>query len=204
MGLYHSYTLLSPFYDWVVAESTKEYRRTSLDSITINNHETVLISGIGSGLDIPLLRTGPNYYGMDLTPSMLRHAQRRALHSKNAHALDIRFQQGNVMQLPYQDNCFDVIIMHLILAVAPDPVKTLQEAQRTLKPGGTILILDKFLKPGQSAPIRKFLNPIISRIATRLDVVFEDVLSHCKKLLLIKNIAANKSGWFRHIILKKE
>jgi ubiquinone/menaquinone biosynthesis C-methylase UbiE len=199
MGLHHSYTLLSPFYDPLVAKATQKFRKTSLNKVTLQTSDTILISGIGSGLDIPLLHAGPNYYGIDLTPSMLRRAQ----HRKQSHKLNIRLQQGDVMQLPYQDNSFDLIIMHLILAVAPDPIKTLQEAQRTLKPGGTILILDKFLKPGQLAPIRRLLNLVIKRIATRLDVIFEDVLSQCTQLQLIENSAADKSGWFRHIMLKK-
>lgn len=199
MGLHHSYTLLSPFYDPLVEKATRKFRKTSLNKITLQTSDAILISGIGSGLDIPLLHTGPNYYGIDLTPSMLRRAQ----HRKQSHKLNIHLQQGDVMQLPYQDNCFDLIIMHLILAVAPDPIKTLQEAQRTLKPGGTILILDKFLKPGQLAPIRRLLNLVIKKVATQLDVVFEDVLSQCTQLQLIENSAADKSGWFRHIMLKK-
>lgn len=199
MGLHHSYTLLSPIYDLAVAKATRNYRKTSLEKISLKNTESVLISGIGSGLDIPLLQAGPDYYGIDITPSMLRHA----LHKKQSQNLNIHLQQGNVMQLPYQDNCFNVIIMHLILAVAPDPIKTLQEAQRTLKPGGTILILDKFLQPGQLAPIRKLLNPIVKRLATRLDVVFEEVISKCSHLKLIENIPADGTGWFRHIILQK-
>lgn len=199
MGLHHSYTLLSPIYDLVVAGATHKLRKTSLEKISLHNSESVLISGIGSGLDIPLLKIGPDYYGIDLTSAMLR----RAIHKKRSQNLCIHIQQGNVMQLPYRDNCFNVIIMHLILAVAPDPVMTLQEAQRTLKPGGTILILDKFLQPGQPAPIRKFLNPIVKRFATGLDIVFEDIISKCSQLQLIENSAADSTGWFRHIVLHK-
>ena len=199
MGLPHSYNLLSPIYDLAVAKGTHKHRKKSLEKTSLNDEDTVLISGIGSGLDIPLLKTGADYYGIDLTPSMLR----RALHKKQSQNLNIHLQQGNVMCLPYQDNCFNVIIMHLILAVVPDPARTLQEAQRTLKPGGKIIILDKFLQPGQLAPIRKLLNPIISRLATRLDVVFEEVLSQCNQLQLIENTPADRTGWFRHIILQK-
>ena len=45
-----------------------------------------------------------------------------------------------------------------------------------LKPGGTIIVFDKFLRPHQTAFLRRALNPLSRRIATRMDVVFEEVL----------------------------
>jgi ubiquinone/menaquinone biosynthesis C-methylase UbiE len=94
--------------------------------------------------------------------------------------------------------------MHLILAVVPDPVAALQEAQRVLKPHGKILILDKFLHPNKRAPLRRLLNPMISRIATRTDVVFEEILRECKELEVLENTPSMLGGWFRHITLQKK
>lgn len=199
MGLHHSYTLLAPLYDLLVDAPTRALRRQSLAKIHLAAEQKVLLCGIGSGLDIPLLPYGPAYTGIDLTPAMLRHAERRLRSIPH----NITLQQGDVMQLPYEGESYDTIIMHLILAVVPEPLQALQEAQRVVKPGGQILILDKFLRPGQRAPLRRLINPVLRRIATRTDVIFEPLLTECTDLNLVENSAASMSGWFRHIVLQK-
>ena len=196
MSLKFSYTLLAPIYDFFVAGASRQPRCRSLERLSSREGDQVLISGIGSGLDIPHLAIGPNYYGIDLTHAMLRQA-------KQQQARQLQLYQGDVMALPFASQYFDSIIMHLILAVVPDPLRALQEAERVLKPGGEILILDKFLNRGKSAPLRRLLSPISGRIATRLDVVFEELLEQCPSLQLKQDQPALLNGWFRMITLQK-
>ncbi|HET9700162.1 MAG TPA: hypothetical protein VFP70_04495, partial [Burkholderiales bacterium] len=75
---------------------------------------------------------------------------------------------------------------------------------RVLKPGGSVLILDKFLRPGQRAPLRRALNLISRHIATRLDVVFEEVLARVPDLRVHSDQPAFAGGWFRSIRLVKQ
>jgi phosphatidylethanolamine/phosphatidyl-N-methylethanolamine N-methyltransferase len=72
-----------------------------------------------------------------------------------------------------------------------------------LKPGGTIIILDKFLRPYQTALLRRALNPLSRRIATRMDVVFEDVLKQVPQLQVVSDVPLLAGGWFRGIVLRK-
>ncbi len=199
MSLRHSYTLFAPVYDLMVARATEPMRRESLARLEGDAGEQVLIAGIGSGLDIPLLPEGPCYVGIDLTPAMLLKARNRA-----AGRADIELREGDVMELPFAEGSFDTVIMHLILAVVPNPERALREAERVLKPGGRILLLDKFLRPGQHAPLRRMLNVVTRHLATRTDVVFEDVLKCCSTLTVTSDIPLLASGWFRRIELEKK
>ena len=117
--------------------------------------------------------------------------------------LDFCCVQGDAQRLPFADGSFDHAVLHLILAVVPDPAACLAETARVLKPGGSVLIFDKFLRPQQHAPLRRLINPLLRRIATRLDVVFEEVLEKTPELALESDQPALASGWFRLIRLKR-
>jgi ubiquinone/menaquinone biosynthesis C-methylase UbiE len=202
IALRRAYTVWAPIYDvFLSSERIRNARQRSLNLLDDWTNKQVLISGVGSGLDLPFLQCTAAYTGIDITPAMLERARRGA--SKIAE-LNIQLLPGNAMQLAFDDAEFDRIIMHLILAVVPEPALALREAARVLKPGGEILILDKFLHPGQNAPLRRVLNLITRNIATRTDVVFEDILVQSAGLTLIHDEPALFNGWFRHIILRKE
>ena len=203
MALKHSYTLLAPFYDAMVSGPLDFYREKSLARLDDTENKKILINGIGSGLDIPHLPTDASYVGTDITPAMLRRAEQRAENHISQPSLDLSFQVADSQALPFQDDSFDIIIMHLILAVVPHPELALQEASRVLKPGGKIYLFDKFLRPGQLAIARRILSFFIRHIATRTDVVFEDVLKTCPQLQIISDEPALAKGWFRLIELRK-
>lgn len=190
-----SYTIFSPIYDFVVDWPTRVPRQQNLTHLPQTTEQTVLLCGIGSGLDIPYLPVGPHYIGIDFTWAMLKRAKKRVKNQK------LSLHQGNVMQLPYADNSFDQVIMHLILAVVSDPQLALAEATRVLKPQGQLLIFDKFLKAQQFAPVRRWLSPLIANFATRTDVVFEQLQN--TQLTLVSDEPALANGWFRLIRLNK-
>jgi ubiquinone/menaquinone biosynthesis C-methylase UbiE len=174
-------------------------RRTSLASLETEPDSPVLLVGIGSGLDIPLLTPGPHYLGLDLTPAMLRRARQRARNS----TARVDLVQGDAGRLPFTDDTFAAVILHLILAVAPHPERTLAEASRVLRPGSRLLILDKFLRPGQRAPLRRLVSPLLGRVATRTDVVLEPLLAKHPELQVISDEPALAGGWFRRVVLEK-
>lgn len=199
MGLKHSYTLLAPLYDAVVQSATASMRKSSLQRLQMSDSQQVLINGIGTGLDLPYLPQHHQYTATDLTPAMLKYCQRRL----TDYDLQMQLHTADVMQLPFADNHFDIVQMNLILAVVPQPLLALQEAIRVVKPGGKIFIMDKFLKPGESAPLRRAVNLLMRHIATRTDVVFEELLAECPQVVLIKDEPALMNGWFRLIDLEK-
>jgi len=197
LSLRRSYTLIAPFYDVFLAAATRAPRQRSLGHLAAAPRLDVLVGGVGTGLDLPHLPPQHRYVGIDLTPAMLR----RALWRRGGLAFD--GVQGDVQALPFADAAFDAAVLHLILAVVPDPRRCLAEAARVVKPGGTILVFDKFLRPGESAAWKRLLNPLSRRIATRLDVVFEELLAATPQLACRHDEPSLAAGWFRLIRLEK-
>lgn len=196
MDLRHSYRLIAPIYDPVLASATRAARGRSLGHLPAEPAR-VLLAGVGTGLDLPLLPQQHAYTGLDLSAAMLR----RTAHKEGR--LDFTGVLGDAQRLPFADACFDQVILHLILAVVPDSQACLRETARVLTSGGQVLIFDKFLQPGQRAPLRRLLNPLVRRVATRLDVVFEDLLRQTPSLVLESDQPALAGGWFRLIRLRR-
>jgi ubiquinone/menaquinone biosynthesis C-methylase UbiE len=198
LSLKRSYTLLAPFYDLVVSARAFEHaRRKSLVPLNASGASDVLLSGVGTGLDLPHLPLTHRYVALDLTRAMVMRALRRA------SGLNITWVQGDSEALPFADNDFDDVVLHLIVAVVSHPQRALAEAARVTKTGGTLLVFDKFLPRGSRAAFRRILNPLASRIATRTDVVFEDVLDAVPRLRVLSDEPAFARGWFRLIRLQK-
>ena len=77
----------------------------------------MLIVGAGTGLDLDFLPSNVHVTAIDVTPAMLKHLERRAAgtgRSVTARIMDAR-------QLAFPDSSFDAVVMHLILAVMPEP-----------------------------------------------------------------------------------
>jgi len=143
MGLKQSYTVLAPVYDAIVSNATAPMRRDSLRTLTPADDDRILLAGFGTGLDIPYLPVNADYFAMDLTAAMLARARHRLGPEQR-----VFLHRANVMHMPYADASFDSVVLHLILAVVSEPHQVLAEAARVVKPGGRVLVLDKFIRPG--------------------------------------------------------
>jgi ubiquinone/menaquinone biosynthesis C-methylase UbiE len=192
-----SYSIIAPIYDLVIERPMRAARRQSLAALPADMPGRVLVSGAGTGLDLPLLPKLHRYIVLDFNAAMLAHAKPRTA------GLDVELVLGDSMSLPFADASFDHVVLHLIVAVVPEPQRCLAEAARVLKPGGTVILFDKFLHPHQHAWLRRALNPLTRRLATRMDVVFEEVLRATPELEVISDVPALASGWFRRILLRK-
>jgi phosphatidylethanolamine/phosphatidyl-N-methylethanolamine N-methyltransferase len=197
MSLRTSYTLIAPFYDWLIGPALGRVRAKSLARLPGAGGAHILLNGIGTGLDLPLLPAVHRYTALDLTRAMLQKALPRGSH------LDLQWAQGDSQRLPFRSGAFDHVLLHLILAIVPDTRAALREAARVVKVGGRLFILDKFLRQGESAWLRRMINPLARRIATRTNVVFEDALAGIHGLRVIDDQPALAGGWFRMITLEK-
>ena len=79
-------------------------------------------------------RRGAVVTGQDLAPGLIQTARRLAA----AEHLDIRFEVGDVEELPYADASFDVVSSAQGAVFAPDHRAVARELARVLRPGGRL------------------------------------------------------------------
>ncbi|MGC8759771.1 MAG: class I SAM-dependent methyltransferase [Bryobacteraceae bacterium] len=155
--------LYAPHYDRLI--SFEPQRRRSLELAALRPGERVLICGCGTGLDLPLLPAGLQVFAVDASRGMLSRALARGC------ASPVSFARMDAQQLAFPDSCFDCVLLHLIVAIVPDPLACLREAARVLRPSGRIALFDKY-HDGRGRPrlIRRTLNPLMRLLATDLNV----------------------------------
>lgn len=97
---------------------------------------TVLDAGTGTGnAALAAARVGAEVAAFDLTPALLAHAARRARELK----VTIEFRQGDLLDIPWPDDSFDVVLSMFAAFLADDPGRCLAELVRVCRPGGRIV-----------------------------------------------------------------
>lgn len=191
------YTLWAPFYD-AVARFGRQ-RRRSIALLDLQPGERVLLVGAGTGADLPFLPADVHTLATDLTPAMLERARPRA-----GAGVELRVMDGQALDLP--DSGFDAVILHLIVAVIPDPAACLREAARVLRPGGRIAVFDKFL-PDRARPglPRRAANVVIGALFTDINRRLGDILRDSGAPLRVeRDEPALLGGTFRILLLRKD
>jgi phosphatidylethanolamine/phosphatidyl-N-methylethanolamine N-methyltransferase len=190
------YTLWAPVYD-IVGRRFDGRRRESLRLLDPRPGERVLIVGAGTGADLPYLAQGCIVVATDLTPAMLARA--RAHVREGIHLALMDGQSLGVRSV----SC-DAVVLHLILAVIPDPARCLQEAARVLRPGGRLVVFDKFIQARRPPVGLRLLNVVTRTLFTDVTRRFQDILERSGAPLLIeRDSPALFGGLFRHLLLRK-
>ena len=192
------YTIYSPFYDILVGHF-ENTRKKSIQSLEIKPGDEVLLLGAGTGLDLNMLLKRCNITAIDITPAMIEKVEKR--NQKLNHNLKAIVMDGQKLEFP--DNSFDKIILHFVLAVIPNPISCIKEAERVLKNGGSITILDKFLPYNRKISfLRKIVNPVANLFFTDINRSFESIISSTN-LKVVSDIGVHFKGKFRLIKLSK-
>ena len=192
------YGLYAPFYD-VVARHLDRGRRRSIDLLDLRPGERVLVPGCGTGLDFDYLPPGLHVTAGDLAPAMVRKAEARA----DALGLDADVHVMDAHALALPDGHFDAVLLHLILAVVPDPEAAIREVNRVLRPGGRVGVFDKFLADSaEPSLVRRIASAVTNVVATDLNRRLGPLLD-TSGLELVREEPLFFGGLFRVAVLRK-
>lgn len=188
--------LYAPYYDRFI--SFEALRKRSLELARLAVGERVLMCGCGTGLDLPLLPPGLEVFAFDASRGMLELALRQKCASR------VHFLRMDAQQLAFPDASFDCVVLHLIVAIVPDPLACLREAARVLRPHGRIVLFDKYHEGlGKPRFIRRALNPLMRLLATDLNVPLPRLVREAG-LRIVREEPAMLRGLFRVARLEPE
>lgn len=165
------YTFWAPVYDRLAgAVGFDGMRRQSVARLELRAGERVLLVGAGTGLDLAHVPPAARVTAIDITPAMLHRLERRAAHL--GLAVDARVMDARALR--FDDASFDAAVLHLVLAVMPEPEVGLKDVARVLRPGGRAAVFDKFLGEHEQASVRRrllnaFARPLFSDMNRRLE-----------------------------------
>jgi ubiquinone/menaquinone biosynthesis C-methylase UbiE len=194
-----TYRLWAPVYDISVDRFFAPGRRRAMQLLDPKRGERVLIPGVGTGADLPLLPPGVEVTGIDLSPEMLAKARLKL----DRCPASVKLVEGDAQALLVEPDSYDAAILNLILSVIPDGNACLRSTLRALKPNGHVVIFDKFLPYEASASIgRRFMNIFSTLFGTDINRHMSDLLKDCP-CVVMHDEPSIAGGMYRVILLKK-
>jgi phosphatidylethanolamine/phosphatidyl-N-methylethanolamine N-methyltransferase len=190
------YTLWAPAYDLAVRRLERG-RRESLRLLAPQPGERILLVGAGTGRDLPHLPTGCTVLATDLTAAMIERARVRAREGQHLAVMD-----GHELALAAAT--VDAVVLNLVLAVIPDPVRCLQEAARVLRPRGRVVVFDKFVRGPRAPLLLRVANVVVGTLFTDITRNFEEILGRSgAPLQVVCDEPALLGGLYRTVVLRR-
>ncbi len=174
------------FYDQIADVHNLSFKvngyRQSLEKYLVNKnlalpeHFRALDAGCGTGMmTSALYRSGlrpQQTIALDLSGKSLEIARKEFIDDKKVVHNSVRYVQGNILSLPFEDNSFDLILTCGVLEYVPlDAGFT--EIQRVLKPAGYVVFV-----PIRPSLMGKVLERMYSFKTPKTKQVLRTVHSH--------------------------
>jgi ubiquinone/menaquinone biosynthesis C-methylase UbiE len=127
--------------DWIrklkqQAEDSMEYRHALYDKVDLKNKKNILDVGCGTGavtLDIAQSTNG-QVTGIDIDTEKMEEAQKVLSNIPN-----IKLMEADVLNLPFEDDTFDLVLFSVVLIYIQDQQKAIDEMVRVTSKGGYVM-----------------------------------------------------------------
>ncbi|NQX91512.1 MAG: class I SAM-dependent methyltransferase [Flavobacteriales bacterium] len=170
------------------------HKRKLKDHLDLLPKGELLDVGVGSGEMLPLY-SEHTVTGIDLSEKMLEVAEK-----KNGHGAKLLIMDGQEMS--FNDGAFDIAVLCHTLSVTANPTLLLNEVVRVLKPGGHLLVLNHFSRPGMLSWIDKIISPLVRAFHFKTYFSNEVVLNYSN----LEEVTVEYLGFlktYQIIVLKK-
>ena len=123
----------------------------------------------------------------DLSPGMVAEAQKKLA----IRGLDFKFEEADIMNLPFGDDSYNVVVANHMLYHVADRDKALSEVKRVLKPNGFLI----------ATTIGKGHMHELHELANQLAPEFAKSFNRFDSLFSLENGRAQLESWFEPVEL---
>ena len=121
----------------------------------ISATDEVLECACGTGLLSGVIaRKCKSLVATDFSPKMLKKAGRKYRSYTN-----IEFREGNILQIEYPDEHFDIVVAANVIHLLDEPYKALAELDRVCRKGGKIII-PTYMNKNEKGKTSQFANVV--------------------------------------------
>jgi phosphatidylethanolamine/phosphatidyl-N-methylethanolamine N-methyltransferase len=139
-----AYDRWAPIYDFVFTLPFHPGRvaATEAAAAAAGVNGKILVVGVGTGLELPLLPPTTRVTGIDLSRGMLDVARERVARKRMRHVEALREMDASAID--FADASFDVALAPYVMSVVPRPDRVLDEMWRIVRPGGELVLINHF------------------------------------------------------------
>lgn len=114
--------------------------------LNISDNQKILDLGCGTGFFTRIIakQAEVDITVIDIDENLLNGARKIA----KEEGLNINFELGNILNIKYPDNTFDIVMCDIMLECFDDITIPLSEMKRVCKPGGLVVAMEPFYQCG--------------------------------------------------------